>query len=52
MDLAFFFNMTGAHNDINMLHRFPVFASPAEGNGALESYDVIGHKYTKGFLLS
>jgi hypothetical protein len=40
--LEAFLGMAGAHNDINMLQRSPIFAGLAEGNAPSASYEIMG----------
>jgi hypothetical protein len=52
MGLQFFFEMSGSHNNINVLQRSPVFSSLAEGNAPSLSYEIIGHTNTKSYYLA
>jgi hypothetical protein len=46
------FGMPGSHNDINVLHRSPIFASLAEGEGPQVKYNINGHGYSMGYYLA
>ena len=47
-----FFGMPGSHNDINVLHRSPLFENLAEGTAPQVNYTVNGHDYTMGYYLA
>ena len=47
-----FFGMPGSHNDINVLHRSPLFENLAEGTAPQVNYIVNGHDYTMGYYLA
>ena len=47
-----FFGMPGSHNDINVLHRSPLFDNLAEGTAPQVNYSVNGHDYTMGYYLA
>ena len=47
-----FFGMPGSHNNINVLHRSPLFANLAEGRAPKVNYTVNGHDYTMGYYLA
>jgi hypothetical protein len=46
-----FFGLPGSHNDINVLHRSPVFDELANGNTPLVDFTVNGNPYTLGYYL-
>ena len=46
LDLAHFFCLPGSHNDINVLHRSPLFAKLAKGEAPQVNYSINGHDYT------
>jgi hypothetical protein len=47
-----FFGMPGSHNDINVLHRSPLFDNLAEGRAPEVKYSINGHDYTMGYYLA
>ncbi|XP_020253703.1 uncharacterized protein LOC109830752 [Asparagus officinalis] len=47
-----FFGLSGSHNDLNVLHRSPVFAQLAEGRALQCNYTVNGHEYNIGYYLA
>jgi hypothetical protein len=47
-----FFGMPGSHNDINVLHRSPLFDNLAEGRAPEVKFSVNGHDYTMGYYLA
>jgi len=44
--------MPESHNDINVLHRSPLFDDLAEGRTPEVNFSVIGHDYTMGYYLA
>ncbi|XP_020262708.1 uncharacterized protein LOC109838698 [Asparagus officinalis] len=47
-----FFGLSGSHNDLNVLHRSPVFTQLAEGRASPCNYTVNGHEYNMGYYLA
>jgi hypothetical protein len=50
--LAYFFGLPRSLNDINVLHRSPLFAKLAEGKAPKVNYYINGHDYTMGYYLA
>ena len=44
--------MPGSHNDINVLHRSPLFANLAKERAPEVNYTINGHDYTMGYYLA
>lgn len=47
-----FFGMPGSHNDLNVLHRSPVFDGIAKGETPAVNFRVNGHNYSMGYYLA
>jgi hypothetical protein len=47
-----FFGLPGSHNDINVLHRSPLFAKLAEGQASEVCFNINGHNYNMGYYLA
>ncbi|RWR72970.1 putative nuclease HARBI1 [Cinnamomum micranthum f. kanehirae] len=47
-----FFGLPGLHNDINVLHRSPIFTDLGEGRTPPTNYSINGHEYTTGYYLA
>ena len=47
-----FFGLPGSHNDINVLHRSPLFAKLAEGQASKVCFNINGHNYKMGYYLA
>ena len=47
-----FFDSCGSCNDINVLHRSPVFEEVLQDQAPLVQYTINGHEYTKGYYLA
>jgi hypothetical protein len=47
-----FFGLSGSLNDINVLHRSPLFGSLTSGTTPQVEYIVNGNKYTMGYYLA
>jgi len=47
-----FFGMPGSHNDINVLHRSPLFDNLVEGRAPAVNFSINGHDYNMGYYLS
>jgi len=46
-----FFGLPGLLNDINVLHKSPVFDELASNNGSQLQFNVNGHSYNMGYSL-
>jgi hypothetical protein len=44
--------MPSSHNDINVLHRSPLFANLAKGIAPEVNYTINGHDYNMGYYLA
>ncbi|XP_020249726.1 uncharacterized protein LOC109827172 [Asparagus officinalis] len=47
-----FFGLPGSHNDLNVLHRSPVFVQLAKGRASPYNYTINGHEYNMGYYLT
>ena len=47
-----FFGMPGSHNDINVVHRSPILARLAQGEGPHVNYTINGNEYTMSYFLT
>jgi len=47
-----FFGLPGSHNDINVLHRSPVFDDLANGNAPEVEFTMNGNIYSMGYYLA
>jgi hypothetical protein len=47
-----FFGIPGSRNDINVLHRSPLFDKLAQGRAPDVNYTINGHDYTMGYYLA
>ena len=47
-----FYGMPGSHNDINVLHRSPLFDNLTEGKAPEVNYTINGHEYKMGYFLA
>ena len=48
----FFFGITGAHNDINVLNKSPLFIAAINGEAPRVNYIVNGTQYDTGYYLA
>jgi hypothetical protein len=47
-----FFGLPGSLNDINVLHRSPLFAKISNGEAPRVNYNINGHNYSMGYYLA
>jgi hypothetical protein len=47
-----FFGLPGSLNDINVLHRSPLFAKLSNGEAPQVNYNINGHNYSMGYYLA
>lgn len=45
-----YFGMPVSHNDLNVLHRSPLFARLARGEAPPVNFETNGHQYTRGTI--